>query len=155
MSLKPGQIALRKGRHSIRNHYYLVTASTHLRRPVFENPEYAAVVLDALKWLDGNQALVLDTAIVMPDHVHCGIQLQELTLPKILQRFKGYTARTINQMMGQTGPLWQPGYHDHAIRKDEDLGEIRRYCLGNPVRANLVERYDQYPHWYCGFNHHP
>jgi putative transposase len=126
-----------------------VTASTHLRKPIFTHPKYALVVLDALKWLDRNALLNLDTAIVMPDHAHVVLQLKQAPLPVVAQKLKGFTARSINKMMARTGPLWQPGYHDRAIRKDERLNEIRRYCLNNPVRSNLVARFEHYPYRYC------
>lgn len=44
-------------------------------------------------------------------------------------------------------PLWQKGFHDHAVRKEEDLPALARYVVANPVRAGLVQRVGQYPHW--------
>jgi REP element-mobilizing transposase RayT len=43
--------------------------------------------------------------------------------------------------------VWQPGYHDHAVRQDEDLRAMARYVVANPVRAGLVKDIGDYPHW--------
>ena len=44
-------------------------------------------------------------------------------------------------------PLWQTGYYDHAIRKDEDIQAIARYIVANPIRAGLVTKVGDYSHW--------
>jgi hypothetical protein len=38
-------------------------------------------------------------------------------------------------------------YHDRAIRRDEELQRGGRYIVGDPVRARLVGRLGDYPHW--------
>ena len=43
--------------------------------------------------------------------------------------------------------MGQDGYHDHALRQEEDLRAVARYIIANPVRAGLVERIGDYPHW--------
>jgi len=30
--------------------------------------------------------------------------------------------------------LWQRGYHEHVVRKIEDLNAVREYILNNPLR---------------------
>ena len=45
------------------------------------------------------------------------------------------------------GAVWQPGFHDRALRKNEDLVTASRYIVANPVRAGLVEHIADYPHW--------
>jgi REP element-mobilizing transposase RayT len=121
----------------------------HERIPVFVNPEAANIVLDALKWLEQTNRMVLETAVVMPDHLHFIATLKEGELPRLMQSLKGYTARQINTLLNKKGVLWQDQYHEHGIRKDEDLNEIVLYLLHNPVRADLVEDFRDYPFWYC------
>ena len=43
--------------------------------------------------------------------------------------------------------LWQRGYHDHAVRKEENIREIARYIVANPLRAGLVRSLKDYPYW--------
>ena len=97
-----------------------------------------------------NQAFItLDAAVVMPDHIHFIARLKNTDLPELMQRFKNFTALQINKALKRQGSVWQHGYHDHAIRKEEDINEVIEYVLSNPVRAGLVEDFHDYPHWFC------
>ena len=58
---------------------------------------------------------------------------------------KSYSATQLVRI-GVGAPIWQPGYHDHALRDDEDYGARVRYTLENPVRAGLPERPEAYPY---------
>ena len=46
--------------------------------------------------------------------------------------------------------LWQNGYYDHVLRKDEDRLGIIAYLLSNPLRAGLVSDLRRYPFWGSG-----
>jgi REP element-mobilizing transposase RayT len=43
--------------------------------------------------------------------------------------------------------LWQKGFHDRALRREDDLAEVARYVVSNPVRAGLVSKTGAYSHW--------
>ena len=43
--------------------------------------------------------------------------------------------------------VWQKGFHDHAIRRDEDIKAVARYIIANPLRAGMVDRIGDYPFW--------
>jgi hypothetical protein len=43
--------------------------------------------------------------------------------------------------------LWQESYFDRLVRRDESLPDVIRYIIANPVRAGLVTRAVDYPHW--------
>ena len=45
---------------------------------------------------------------------------------------------------GIQGQLWQRGYFDHIVRREEKLGQVAEYILNNPVRAGLVRDWAQY-----------
>jgi REP element-mobilizing transposase RayT len=140
---------LRKGRTSIENQPYFITTAVRDRTPLFTNPEAADIVLSALKWLDKSNKMLLDVAVVMPDHLHFMATLENGELSRLMQSLKGYTARQINTLLIKKGSLWQDQNHEHAIRKDEDLEKVTLYMLHNPVRAGLVEDFHIYPFWYC------
>jgi REP element-mobilizing transposase RayT len=149
--LKPqkGSKRLRKGRVSIDNQHYLITTAVYKRKPVFKTLEAAKIVLNSLHWLEAKEKIILDAAIVMPDHLHFVAGLKQGSLAQLIHSLKSYTAHEMNKFLQRNGPFWQSQYHDHAIRKDEDLNEIVRYTLNNPVRAGLAEDFREYPHWYC------
>ena len=78
----------------------------------------------------------------MPDHLHWLMQInQKQTLSSIVKSVKAKTAQAIGKH------IWQAGYYDHAIRKDEDMVSIARYITANPIRAGLVKKVGDYPHW--------
>lgn len=58
-----------------------------------------------------------------------------------MRLLKGRSAHAIGK------PIWQANYHDHAVRKEEDLKEIARYIVANPLRAKLVSRIGDYSLW--------
>ncbi len=41
--------------------------------------------------------------------------------------------------------LWQDGYFERVLRRDEDTPSVIDYVLANPMRAGLVERAVDYP----------
>ena len=93
--------------------------------------------------------MVLDAAVLMPDHLHCVAELKTIGLPKLMHSLKSFTAKRVNAVLNRQGSLWQDQYYEHAIRKDENLNEVVLYMLHNPVRAGLATDFHTYPFWYC------
>ncbi|MEJ2101090.1 MAG: transposase [Desulfobacterales bacterium] len=149
--MKPpkGSNLLRKGRTSIKNQHYLITTAVHKRKLVLNYPETAQIILSSLHWFESQKRIILDAAVIMPDHLHFVAALQQNSLERLMHSLKSYTAKKINALLHKQGAFWQPQYHDHALRKDEALNEVVLYTLNNPVRAGLVENFRDYPYWYC------
>ena len=83
----------------------------------------------------------------MPDHFHLLLQLRDMPLGKVLNALKSKSAIELNREIGRTGPFWEPGFHDHALRREDDLLGVARYIVANPLRAGLVRRLGDYPYW--------
>jgi REP element-mobilizing transposase RayT len=96
---------------------------------------------------DGAGSLV--AWVVMPDHVHLLASVEGERLAMVMRRLKGRTGRAFLPGQGRAGPLWQRGYHEHALRREEDVVTIARYVCANPVRAGLVRSVRDYPLWDC------
>ena len=144
-----GAHALRKGRFSCPNQIYLVTIVTHARTPLFNDFNVARTLIAELRQSDSGQLTSTLAWVVMPDHMHWLFGLGErMPLAKLLQRIKGRSAKSINETLNARGqPIWQKGYHDRAIRREEDLKAIARYILANPLRAGITDKLANYPHW--------
>ena len=140
---------MRKGRTSIKNQHYLITTAVHKRKPILDYPETAQIILSSLHWFESQKRIILDAAVIMPDHLHFVAALQQDSLERLMHSLKSYTAKKVNALLHRQGAFWQPQYHDHALRKDEALNEVVLYTLNNPVRAGLVENFRDYPYWYC------
>ena len=102
------------------------------------------IVLDACRWLHNARRFLVDAAVVMPDHLHLAGELGEGTLCKVMHTLKSYSSQRL-AAAGVSTPVWQSGYHDHALRDDEDYRVRVRYLIENPVRTGLVERIEDYP----------
>jgi putative transposase len=103
--------------------------------------------------------LVLDTFVVMPNHVHglvafVGAGLappggrittrvfaghgRKPTLSDVVCVFKSISTRKVNACLGRPGKvLWQRGYYEHVVRDGEDVKNIQRYILENPLRWGM------------------
>jgi len=133
---------LRRGRVSEVGRPYLITATTAQRQPLFADWQAARTLVAALREeADLGSAHTL-AYVVMPDHLHWLLQLGDgAALADVVGRVKAVVAHRLG------GPVWQAGFHDHAVRMEEDLAQIARYVVLNPVRAGLVRRVGDYPHW--------
>jgi REP element-mobilizing transposase RayT len=123
-----------------------------LAGPVWlRDPRIAEVVKGSLHNLDGRKYHLIAFCI-MPNHVHLvltplpiqGAGQSYHFLPGILQSLKGYTARRANQILGRTGPFWQDESYDHVVRDEEELRRVVRYVIYNPVKAGLVEFFEDW-----------
>ena len=86
--------------------------------------------------------------VVMPDHLHWLVQLiGDRSLSESVCVVKSCSARNINAAAGRRGDIWQRGFFDRAIRKDDDLVAIARYIIANPLRAGIVDSVARYPLW--------
>jgi putative transposase len=132
---------LRKGRYSVSGVVYHVTTVTQDRVPLFSDLYRGRVVVRQLKILQEEGRADTLCFVVMPDHLHWLMALREGELSDAVRHLKGRTARLIRY------PIWQPNFHDHALRKNEDLRAIARYIVANPLRAGLVGRIADYSLW--------
>jgi len=124
MKPQKGSNYLRKGRVSIKNQHYLLTTTVFDRQSLLKQEAAAEIVLASLHWLEKQGKIIFDAAIVMPDHVHIVAGLKSGSLAQVMRSFKRHTAKEINILLKRDGSFWQPQYHDHAVRKDEDLNEV-------------------------------
>ena len=133
---------LRAGRYSEAGRVYHVTAVTNGRYPFFSNSDLARRVCRTLLWSDYSEATTTLCYVLMPDHLHWLFQLGDgESLSKVMLRVKGRSGRLCGSA------VWQKGYHDHAVRKEESIRDVARYIVANPLRAGLVSSLRDYPYW--------
>ncbi|WXL25948.1 transposase [Ectopseudomonas mendocina] len=139
--------SLRRGRHSEFGRIYLLTVAVDKRLPILANFAVGRLLVDELRSAT-DQGVVDSLAwVIMPDHWHWLVSLREPALAVLMQRVKGRSARFINQALGRQGRLWQTGYHERALRREEDVQSVARYLVANPLRAGLVQHVGEYPLW--------
>lgn len=136
---KPHGHSLRIGRVSMANQIYSVTTVTKSRQPFFEDL-YAARAL--IKILHSHETMAdahTMCFVVMPDHLHWLLQLKtkkdlSTTVPSVKSRASKALRQTV----------WHKGFHDRAVRRDDDVVAIARYIIADPIRVDLSLR--EYPH---------
>ena len=138
---------LRQGRFSEPGRSYLITTVTHRRAPIFG--DFASARLLTLEMRRCTEEGLADSLawVVMPDHLHWLVTIRHSSLAQLMKRLKARSTQAINRHNGHVGRFWQPGYHDRALRQEDDIRAMARYIVANPLRAGLVRRIGEYPHW--------
>jgi REP element-mobilizing transposase RayT len=86
--------------------------------------------------------------VLMPDHWHGLLVLGNgEKLSSVVGRLKTNTARHVRLAVPAIETVWARGFHDHALRQEEDLADVARYIVRNPIAAGLVKRVGDYPYW--------
>ena len=138
---------LLKGRYSEQGRIYLLTTVTEQRRPIFSDFHIGRLMVSQMRQAH-DQGIVDSIAwVVMPDHCHWLFELRQKTLGELMCRIKSRSSVTVNNASQSSGRLWQKGYHDRALRREDDLKATARHIVQNPIRAGLATRIGDYPLW--------
>jgi len=109
--------------------------------------------VQAMRFQENENRIESLAFMLMPDHLHWLVALQHQTsLSEVMKSVKNYSARKIGNVLRKSGEVeavhvWQDGFHDRAIRKEDDLPEVARYIIANPLRAGLVKKIGDYSLW--------
>lgn len=99
--------------------------------------EVAAQVDEILRGDDG-KLYRLQAWVVMANHVHLVVDVWDTPLSKLLNLWKGRSARAANKLLARSGHFWEREYFDTLIRDAAHLGRAIRYTDNNPLKAGLV-----------------
>ena len=137
-----------------------------------KQPALAEKVKEVIHFYDGN-TYDLIAYTIMPNHVHMvftpieenvgrdlsrqqngvdmNVDLQMPIVTDILRRLKGATSRECNKILNRSGAFWQHESYDHVVRDEDELSRIIEYVLNNPVKARLVDKWNDWKWSYCKF----
>lgn len=97
----------------------------------------AEIVQNALLFFH-RQRYELQAWVVMPNHVHVLFSpTQGYTVSAIVQVWKSFSARKINDVLQRSGTVWQPEYFDRYMRSERHYQQEILYIENNPVSAGL------------------
>jgi REP element-mobilizing transposase RayT len=135
-----------QGFHYIGSFQYFLTLCALGRRPAFRDHDLATLVIEQFRRTASEMQFAFLAYCVMPDHVH--LLIEGMSAASDLQRFVKRAKQRTGQMHSQRAGvrLWQEGYYDRVLRRDEDARIFARYILENPVRAGLTDAPQQYPY---------
>ena len=69
-------------------------------------------------------------------------------LYKVMNLIKGASARYANLQLQRIGTFWQRDNYDYYVRNGKELNNILAYIINNPVKAGLVENWQDFPFTY-------
>jgi REP element-mobilizing transposase RayT len=101
--------------------------------------DLAAFLTSALHHFDDDR-YELACYVVMPNHAHVIVRPmmpQMHPLETIVGSWKKHSSRRINQVLQQTGDLWQDETYDRILRDGEHLWRAIQYIGANPDKADL------------------
>lgn len=95
--------------------------------------EFGAFAAEELSKLESiYPSVILDSFVVMPNHVHLIVMLlserHNPSVRRIMQQWKGVVSKKAGF------PLWQDRFHDRVIYNAAAYRKIRQYIEANPAR---------------------
>lgn len=85
--------------------------------------------------------IVIDKYIIMPNHIHMIIVINEKEANKKISTVIGQMKRWVSKEIGES--VWQKTYHDHIIRDEEDYLTKWKYIDDNPSKWNEDDYFTQ------------
>ena len=141
---------------------YFVTFTVHQWIDVFTRKIYVDIILDSLKHCQKNKGLLIYSWVIMSNHLHLIISTDQNNLSDIIRDFKKFTATKIVKAIEENPKesrkhwllwllkkeekvcFWEDGYHGEEIYSPDFLESKINYIHLNPVRANIVEKAEDY-----------
>ena len=124
---------------------YSLTLGCAERRTAFAERRVVESCIGLLRSCSEKHGFAVLAYCFMPDHLHLLIEGgPESDLPQFVKDFKQQTAYAHRR--SNSGVLWHKSYYDHILRAEEDVRDVARYIIANPVRAALVTGASDYPY---------
>lgn len=120
---------------------YFVTINVAERRRVLANPPAFTAWQNAVARLN---KWTVEVGIMMPDHLHMLVYPHDRNAD--VGNLSGAIKRWVRQQARRTDWHWQPGSFDRLLRDSESTQQKWLYIRENPVRAGLVERWQDWPY---------
>ncbi len=99
-----------------------------------------------------NQQLQTVCYTIMPNHLHLVLEPNNIygnDLVSKFEQFRENSAQLANDLLKHDQNFWNKDYHLHYIHDQKELINIISYILENPVKAGLVDYWQDWPWTYC------
>ncbi|MSU94653.1 transposase [Pseudomonas mandelii] len=137
----------RMGRVVLPNYPHHVVQRGHNRQVVFAEPGDFQRYLDDLRELKTLYDVKVYAFCLMTNHVHLLLAPRDsaASLGQLMKGLAGRMTRYRNKLEGRSGTLWESRYKSSVVQTDTYLLACSRYIELNPVRAQMVQRAQDYP----------
>jgi putative transposase len=130
------------------------------RKEALNNRELVVSLMESLETEASDARMLVYAYCFMPEHMHLLLSPEGMSpegmssegvpsergkdVVQFVQAYKSKMTRLFWRM-GNRGKLWQHGFYDHILRQEENIKQVARYILDNPVRRGLVDDFLDYP----------
>jgi putative transposase len=125
------------------------TSSTHRRRKLFTSEKRVNPLVEMLRKRLAEGFCECVVYVFMPDHVHMLLHgaTDDSDLLECHNGWKGESGKRLCSELG-IGTAWQHRPYDRILRSHQyergALRDVIRYILENPVRAGIVDKWEDY-----------
>ncbi|MGZ4860321.1 MAG: REP-associated tyrosine transposase [Candidatus Angelobacter sp.] len=133
---------------------FFVTSKTAPNMAILRSQRMALLMIDVLRSYVAAGKFVLHDFVVMPDHIHLLVTLDQLmSVEKAMQLVKGGFSYRAKKELGYTGEVWQRGFSEVRILDRQSFLRHRDYIDQNPVKAGLADSPEKFPYGSAYFKH--
>ena len=128
---------------------YFITICEKTRQHEWDNEEFFTAFQSAVNKLEARNLWFVRSAMVMPDHLHV-LASPMKARDQNVGDFSGALKRWTRLAAASPRWDWQEGAFDRLLREEDSAQKKWEYMRQNPVRAGLVERWQDWQ-WSIGF----
>jgi len=126
--------------------FHILTRGNNKQWVFKDKPDFK-YYLDILKRLKKEQPFLLHHYVLMNNHVHLLIETNQKTeLSKLMKRINLLYYNHYKRKYNYAGHFWQDRFKSILVSRDEYLLACGLYIEGNPIRAGLVKKAEDYPY---------
>lgn len=126
-------------------HRYFVTCCSLDRHGAFIDPALIALIREQFLTTCRDRRFEEIATIFMPDHAHMLVEGETDAAAFVPFMTLARQRMALTYRRAARRHLWQDGYYERVLRRDEDSVAVVRYMLDNPVRAGLAQVRSEYP----------
>jgi len=123
---------------------YHVTSRGNARDDIFDDDADRHAFLECLGNVVQRFHWLCHAYCLMDNHYHLVIETPEANLAQGMRQLNGIYTQRYNRRHRTVGHLFQGRYKAILIQKESHLQEVCRYVVLNPVRANAIEKVEQW-----------
>jgi REP-associated tyrosine transposase len=116
--------------------------------PPFPGPRDRTTALGLLLETAQRFELEVEAVCVLTTHYHAVVLAPRANLSGAMQRFHSLYARRFNRRHGRFGHVFAERFQCRTVEEDRVLDRCG-YVLGNPLKAGLCDRIDDWPWSYA------
>ena len=83
--------------------------------------------------------------VIMGNHIHLFCEFGTKGMKWVMEDFKRWTGHQAAKLVSFENRFWQREWFDHWSRSDSEDERIINYIRNNPVKAGLIDRWQDWP----------